>query len=256
MIGFIEFIADTVGLSHWHLLVLCFVSFLGSFITAAVGLGGGTLTLATMSLLMPPGVLIPIHGLVQLGSNFGRALLMREYIIRGIIPVFVLGTIIGAFVGGQLVMVLPVAVLQIILSLFILYTVWIPSFTARKTNSIAFLGVGALGAFTTMFVGASGPLIAPFVISASNGRKQIVGTHASLMTIQHTFKLIVFGLMGFGFGPYIPLIICLIFFGFIGTYCGKITLSRLPEGVFKISLKVILTIMAFKLSYDAYFTGF
>jgi len=238
--------------AHWELFVLCTVSFLGSLITAAVGLGGGTLTLATMALLMPPAVLIPIHGVVQLGSNFGRALLMYRDIIRDIVPIFVLGTIIGAFVGGQVVVVLPVAVLQIILSLFILYTVWIPSFKANKSNNLTFMGVGVIGAFTTMFVGATGPLIAPFVIAASNGRKQIVGTHAILMTIQHSFKLIVFGFIGFGFAPYIPLIICLILFGFIGTYIGKLALNRLPENVFRSSLKAILTIMAMKLSYDAY----
>ena len=60
---------------------------LGSLITASVGLGGGTLTLATMALLMSPTVLIPIHGVVQLGSNFGRALLLYREIIRGIIPI-------------------------------------------------------------------------------------------------------------------------------------------------------------------------
>ena len=103
-----------------------------------------------------------------------------------------------------------------------------------------------------MFVGATGPLIAPFVIAISNGRKQIVGTHASLMTIHHSFKLIVFGLIGFSFAPYIPIIISLIIFGFGGTYIGKLALNRLPEHIFRGGLKSVLTVMALKLFYDAF----
>ena len=123
-------------------------------------------------------------------------------------------------------------------------------------KKVTFIGIGAVGAFTTMFVGATGPLIAPFVIAISKGRKQIVGTHACLMTIQHSFKLIVFGLIGFGFAPYIPLIIGLLIFGFIGTYIGKLALNRLPEHIFRGALKSVLTVMALKLSYDAFSSWF
>ena len=104
-----------------------------------------------------------------------------------------------------------------------------------------------------MFVVATGPLIALFVIAISNGREQTVGTHASHMTIQHSFKLIVFGLIGFSFVPCIPIIISLIIFGFGGTYIGKLALNRLPEHVFRGGLKSVLTIITLKLFYDAFF---
>ena len=252
MVGFIDFLAHGSGVSNWEFILLCTISFLGSLITASVGLGGGMLTLATMALLMPPAVLIPVHGVVQLGSNFGRALLLYKDIIRIIIPTFLMGTIIGAIVGGQVVVALPVEMLQIILSIFILYTIWVPALKAHDFKKFTFASVGAIGAFTTMFVGATGPLIAPFVIAISNGRKQIVGTHASLMTIHHSFKLIVFGLIGFSFAPYIPIIISLIIFGFGGTYIGKLALNRLPEHIFRAGLKSVLTVMALKLFYDAF----
>ena len=115
---FVDFLTYGIELSNWEFMLLCAISFLGSLITASVGLGGGTLTLATMALLMPPAILIPVHGVVQLGSNFGRALLLYKDIIREIIPTFLVGTIIGAIVGGQVVVVLPIETLQIILSIF------------------------------------------------------------------------------------------------------------------------------------------
>jgi uncharacterized membrane protein YfcA len=49
--------------------VLLAASFCGSLLTAAVGVGGGTLVIIILASLVPPAVLIPVHGLVQLGSN-------------------------------------------------------------------------------------------------------------------------------------------------------------------------------------------
>tara|TARA_A100000164_G_C21925263_1_gene782712 strand:+ start:872 stop:1207 length:336 start_codon:yes stop_codon:yes gene_type:complete len=107
MSTFFEYLATGSGIELWEVVALCIVSFLGSFITAAFGLGGGTLNLATMALIFSPAILIPIHGVVQLGSNFGRAILMHKSVNIEIIPLFILGTIIGALVGGNLVVELP-----------------------------------------------------------------------------------------------------------------------------------------------------
>jgi uncharacterized protein len=249
--SFIEYLINGTGLGFWEFVLLCGVSFIGSVITASMGLGGGVLTLATMALFMSPTALIPVHAVVQLGSNFGRTLLMYRDVLKEILPMFLIGTIIGALIGGNVVIVLPIYLLQIILALFILYSVWAPKFQAEKPRNKAFIGVGAVGAFTTMFVGATGPVIAPFVIAASNGRNQIVATHAACMTIQHSFKIIAFGFIGFVFGPYIPLLVGLLAFGFAGTYCGKLALNRLPEHLFRVMLKGVLTLMAIKLFYDA-----
>ena len=56
-------------------------SFIASFITAAFGIGGGVLLLAVLAALMPPAALIPVHGVVQLGSNALRLMLFHSPII-------------------------------------------------------------------------------------------------------------------------------------------------------------------------------
>lgn len=244
------FLINGTGLELWSFALLCAVSFLGSFITAALGLGGGTLTLASMALFVPPVVLIPLHGVMQLGSNAGRALLMHRHVLMSIVPVFVIGTILGAAIGGQVVVVLPTYLLKSVLAAFILYSVWIPGFQASDPGKKTFFGVGALAAFTTMFVGATGVLIAPFVLAAAKNRQEIVATHATLMTIQHLFKVIVFGFLGFAFGSFVPFLISVIVFGFAGTYIGKLALNRLPEHLFRSILKFILTALAARLLYS------
>ena len=247
----VEFLIGDAGIQLSGLFILCGVSFLGSFLTASLGIGGGVLVLATMAQFLPPVVLIPVHGVVQLGSNIGRASLMRRDILTSIIPAFLVGTLLGALLGANLVFSLPTALLQTVLALFILYAVWAPKFKASNPGKTTFFTVGFGATLVTMFVGATGPLVAPFVGAACPERQQVVATHATLMTIQHGFKIVAFGTLGFAFGPYIPLLGGLIMFGFAGTWCGKHVLLRVPETAFRTGLKIILTLLACRLLYGA-----
>lgn len=238
-------------LSQWGFWGLCVISFIGSVIAAALGLGGGLLVLATMTLVLSPTVLIPIHGIVQIGSNGFRAVLMRREILYRVAPAFIIGTLIGSYIGGQTVIALETWVLQLILGLFVLYATWAPKFRSSNPGPAKFFGCGIAGGFATMFIGGSGPLLAPFVNAACPTRQQVVATHATLMTFQHLFKVIIFGALGFAFGPYIPLLIGLLAFGALGTLVGRNILNRLPEKVFRIGLQTILTLLALRLLYAA-----
>lgn len=251
MDSLISLILDGTGLTVASFAILCGVSWLASFFTASLGLGGGTLVLAVMALILPPTVLIPVHAVVQIGSNGGRVALMVRDVVKPVVLPFLVGTLIGAAIGAQVVVALPTAILQGVLASFILYATWAPKFQANKASLKSFLGVGVIATFATMFVGATGPLVAPFVASYCEKRQNIVATHALLMTIQHGVKMVAFGLLGFSFGPYIPLLIGLISFGFVGTLMGKTLLNKLPEHVFKVGLKAILTLLAVRLMYSA-----
>ncbi len=247
----LHLILDGTGLTMGNFLLLCGVSLIASFFTAALGLGGGTLVLAVMAITLPPTVLIPVHAVVQIGSNAGRVALMLRDIVKPVVLPFLLGTLIGAALGAQIVVSLPTAILQAILAVFILYATWAPKFQAHKPSLTTFFGTGLVATFVTMFVGATGPLVAPFVAAYCDRRQNTVATHALLMTIQHGVKIAAFGILGFSFGPYIPLLIGLIGCGFIGTLAGKSLLNRLPERVFKTGLKVILTLLSVRLMYSA-----
>lgn len=85
-----------------------------------------------MALIFSPAVLIPVHGVVQLGSNFGRAFLMYKNVKMEIIPSFILDTIIGTLVGGNIVIELPTQTLQVFLAMLIFYTVWAPKLLVNK----------------------------------------------------------------------------------------------------------------------------
>lgn len=249
--GIIEILIEGTNLTIWWFIGLCAISFVGSFIAAALGLGGGILVLAVMALILPPTVLIPVHGVVQLGSNLGRAILMARSVFMLVVPAFIGGAGIGAAIGARVVLVLPLWILLALLAIFVLYGTWSPGFRSAKPSRKKFFAVGAVSSFVTMFVGATGPLIAPFVAAACAERRQVVATHAMLMSIQHGIKVLAFGVLGFAFGPYLPLLIGLLVFGFLGTAVGGMLLAKLPEHIFRSGLRAVLTILAFRLFYDS-----
>lgn len=248
----LAFLTEGTGMDAWVFLGLCLVSFLASFLTASLGLGGGLLTIAAMSAVLPPVALIPLHGIVQLGSNAFRAALLIRHAAFGIVPAFAVGTVLGTLIGANTFAALPTWVLHAILGTFILYATWAPGFRVGKRELWKFFAAGSATGFITMFVGGTGAMVAPFVRAACDERQQVVGSHAVLMSIQHTVKIVAFGAIGFAIGPYLPLLAGLLLFGFAGTWSGKQLLNRLPEELFRKALTVVLTVLALRLLYSAW----
>jgi len=226
-------------------LVIC--SFLTSALTAALGLGGGILLLAVMAAVVPVSAVIPVHGVVQLGSNGGRALLMARHARRNIVGPFLLGSVAGAVVGGSAAINLPENLLRVSLGLFVLALTWLPRPKTRGLGAGGIAVVGSVTTFLTMFFGATGPLIAAFLSPDRLDRHTLVSTHAACMTIQHVLKVAAFGILGFAFSTWIPLLVMMIASGFIGTLAGAKLLDKLPAKVFRWALKILLTVLALHL---------
>lgn len=233
-------------------LVLVAVAFLGSAITAGLGIGGGLTFITVLASLAPATAVIPIHGVVQLGSNVGRAAVQRAHIDWPIAAYFIIGCLAGSVVGGNLVVNLPANVLKVVLALFILYTIWGPTrFGISKIGPVKLAVTGGISAFVTMFIGATGPFVISVLAPRLPDRRRLIGTHSVCMIMQHSLKILVFGLLGFSFSPWIPLLAAMIGVGFLGTLLGSRILHWAPEALFRKALKVILTILAANLLLSA-----
>lgn len=220
------------------------ISFLTSLITAAFGIGGGVVMIAVLASLLPPAALIPVHAVVQVGSNAGRALIMRAHIDWPILGVFLIGTVVGVAIGGVIVVDLPAAVIQIGVGLFILWTiVGKPPAFLRHSAWLA----GGVSSVLTMFFGATGPFVAAYLKTRGYDRMTHVATQGACMTAQHALKVVAFGVLGFAFGPYIVLILGMIGFGFLGTIVGRKILMKIDEAFFKRVLSGILIVLALRL---------
>ncbi len=83
-------------------LALIATACLTSAMTAALGIGGGVLLLAIMSMLLPAAAIIPLHGLVQLGSNANRAAFTAKHIRWPALYWFIPGVLLGAGLASVL----------------------------------------------------------------------------------------------------------------------------------------------------------
>lgn len=231
-------------LAPWLSAALVGASFGTSFVTAAFGIGGGLLMLAILAAILPAAALIPVHGVVQLGSNLSRAGLLARHVQRGPLLWFGIGTAIGALAGGAIAVDLPAGLIQAGVGVFVLWSVFAspPKWLTRMT-----LVSGAIAAFLSMFFGATGPFVVNLVRSMNLPREQHVGTHAAMMVLQHALKVLVFGLFGFAFGPWLGLVGGMIVAGFLGTWAGKRVLTRLSEKVFRRVLSTILVVVSLEL---------
>ena len=224
--------------------LLVAASLVTSFISAAFGIGGGFTLIALLALLLPPAALIPVHGIVQFGSNAGRVgIMLKDVVWRPVLP-FVIGTLIGAGLGAMVVVQLPPWAVQLALGIFIIWAVFakLPPIQQRYI----LLG-GVVSSFLTMFFGATGNFIAAMVKSMNLEPVPHVATHSLMMTFQHFVKVLIFGLIGFQFGPYMILIIGMLISGFLGTIIGSRFLTKAGGRYFKPVLNTILFLAAARL---------
>ncbi|MBE9636360.1 TSUP family transporter [Salipiger mangrovisoli] len=234
------------GMADAVFALLIGTSFAASFITVAFGIGGGGILLAVMATLVPPAALIPTHGVIQIGSNIGRAALTFRHIYWPALPAFALGSAIGAAAGGAIAVTLPPAIMQIGIGAFVIYTVFAkPPRGLRDWPAL----VGVVSSFLTMFFGATGLFVATFTKSHQLPRHSHVATHAALMTVQHGVKTIAFGLLGFAFAHWWAFILAMIAAGFLGTMTGRLVLNRIDDRRFRLALDNILILLALRLIY-------
>lgn len=228
--------------------VLVIASSFTSALTAAFGVGGGIAMLTLMGLFVPVAALIPVHGAVQLGSNTGRAWHQRANVRMDVAAPFIAGSVIGAIIGALVVVQLPDDVLKLVLGTFVVAITWTRVPGIEKLTRVGLAVVSVVVALAGMIVGATGPLVSVlFAQFFANDRKALVATHAAGMTAQHGLKIIVFGLAGFAFWEWLPLIAAMVFSGYLGTVYGTRLLERIPEAIFRKWFKIAITVLALDL---------
>lgn len=251
------------------LIILAFFTSALSGITAA---GGGMLLISAMALFLPVHIVIPIHAVTQLASNFSRAILSPATTAWHIGVPFMLGMLIGmpGAIGVYTIYAAKFSALP--LGIFVLMMVWLPPHkiasvlkrkgpgAAKKISSrdkpevcksrYTGVGFGLLGfiqIFITLFVGSSAPLNLPFLLQQQLKRDQLVATSAMMMTGVSLAKIAIFVGAGFSFVTYTWLLIGLLCAVFGGSWCGTRVRQYIPEQKFVRLLKLVLTLLALRL---------
>ena len=174
-----------------------------------------------------------------------------KHIDWNMLKYFSLGAIVGAFLASFIVVQLPLVIIQFAVAAFILFLVWGSKPKAQEMRPVGRTLAGLVTTLVSMFVGATGPLVAAFVHRNNYTKMQITGTFASCMTLQHGLKAFVFTFVGFSFAQWAGLIIIMIASGALGTFFGLKVLKRVPAKKFTVIFKVVVTILALRLVVEA-----
>lgn len=235
------------GVDALTAIILIFVSFFTSALTAAFGIGGGVAMLGALAGAVPTNVIVAVHGVVQLGSNLGRAILQRTHADWPAVLRFLIGAVAGVALGAWLFVSLPERILLGLLGVFILVMVWVPKPKIPGLSKAGLVIGGGISSVLTMFIGATGPFTQAILLPLGLDRKGLIATHAVMMAFQHALKVVAFGFIGVALVPWLPLVAAMIVSGFAGTVMGTRLLERLPERLFQVILKVLLTVIALDL---------
>lgn len=232
-------------------LILTVVSFFTSAFTAVVGVGGGVLLISIMTVFLPAAAVVPVHGMVQLASNASRCLFAPKQIAWSVVRPFIVGLLIGCVAGAQVVVRVPSGFLPVPLACFILLVTWWPDWKKRFRLPGKFLALGFVQAFLTLFVGATGPLNPPVLLRHGLSGGETVVTQALLMTLVHLSKVITFGLLGFAFASYLPLMGGMIVAVTAGSWAGTQLRHKVPEQALKTVIKWLVTLLALRMLLKA-----
>jgi uncharacterized membrane protein YfcA len=221
-----------------------------SIISGIIGMGGGSLLLAVMTLFFTLDVIIPIHGVIQLSANGSRIFYLRKNLVKEIIVPLTIGTVIGMIVGVYLKRRYSIND-NYALGTIVLF-IWYVVFKPKKLPHIqipfwAFSIVGILTGLLAMFVGAVGPLLAVFFIRDDLTKEEIVANKSFSQAVCHLLKIPAFMSLGFDFVGYAYVWAPMLIASLLGTYIGVNALGKLDEKLFRKIFKVTLFIASVKI---------
>jgi uncharacterized protein len=228
------------------------VAVLTSIVSGVMGMAGGMLLLAVLLLRFEPSVAIPVHGVVQLVSNGSRALFLRKHIAWSAVWRFVWPLLPAGALGIWLLAYVPGSASRIAIGLFVLASTWHKSFFSVGTGTHATSALpvgGALVGFFSTLIGATGPLLGPFILALELGSQPTIATLAACQIFQHASKVLLFGLRGFDVAGYLVPCALLCVCAVAGSAIGTRLLDRIPEKSFKLTVRLMLTALALQQLY-------
>ncbi|MGB8330120.1 MAG: sulfite exporter TauE/SafE family protein [Polyangiales bacterium] len=226
--------------------VLVLACFATATVSAILGLAGGVTLLGVMTALLPAPLVVPLHGIVQLASNWTRTWAFRRHVRWSIFFTFMLPAVMGVAVAASIWADLGLTWFRAWVGVFILcFLAWRrykPTLRNPPVWSYAVLGLAA--GLLAIFVGATGPFLAPFFLRDDFDNEEVIATKAVCQTWLHLLKIPAFLALSFNYKPYATLLAGLVVAVIGGTYFGKHLLSRISKDRFVLWFQLVLATLA------------
>ncbi len=222
-------------------------------ISGILGMGGGIMLLGVMATLLPPAWVVPLHGIVQLSSNFTRTLVFIRHVRWSIFAIYAFPMLGGVALatslwsGANLAWFKPG--IGVFILLFLLWRRFKP--VMRNLPLWVYAPLGFVAGFITLFIGATGPFIAPFFLRDDADSETVIATKAVCQSLGHALKIPAFLALDFNFVPHLPLLAGMIAAVIVGTLAGRWLLARISKRRFVALFEILLVIIAIYLILGA-----
>ena len=189
------------------LLVLCGC---GAWFISTIAAGGAaTLLVPVLSFLLGAQLVAPVLSVASICANPSRAWLFREHIDWAVLVWLIPGSLLGAGIGSWTLTRLDPRVIEIILGLFLLAMVLNNRIGGHRLpfrmQRPLFLPLAATASFLSGLIGATGPILNPFMLHYGLEKETLVATkslNSLLMQITKISSYALFGLLTVKTGLY------------------------------------------------------
>lgn len=226
------------------------VSFFTSFVTAALGIGGGLGLLSVMPAFLPMSAVVPVHGVTQLVSNASRFVFDWRHAEWRLLPGYLAGACLGGAVGYLFIGRVPDLYLSAVLGVFILLCAWTDLVKKLGKLVTGFFSIAFLQTFLSLFVASVGLISQPVLIKQGLAKNRVIVTHAMQMSVLHGLKVFAFVVAGFPFLRYWQIMLVMTAASAVGSYVGGFCRDRIPERWGVVALQAGITFFACKMIVD------
>jgi hypothetical protein len=208
-----------------------------------VGFGTGVLMLPLVTWIVGVRAAVPVLSIALLVGNGARAWLSRGELDWRVIGAYLAGAAPLAVLGSLLFATARLEWLSRVMGLFLLLAVPLRRWMERGPRRMRlryFPLLGAVTAFLSALVAATGPLNAPFFLGYGLRRGAYVGTEAVCSAAVHVVKTVVYGRYAL-VGPE-PAGLGLAMGGvmLVGAWLGRALLTRMGDRTFLVVIEVIM----------------
>ena len=241
--------AAEMFLSDWGFPAILGSTFITSLISGMTGMAGGLILLALMVSWVQTVFIIPLHGAIQAVSGMSRTFLFFRYLRWKIVAHYSLGVLPGSFLGLYVFKLFPPDLFKLVLGIFILSITWLPKLRPKHGGGTEryFIILGCISAMLSTFLGAAGGFIAPYFIRDDISKHELIATKSTCQGIVHLVKIPIFGLVGANIFVNWFHLLLLALASFVGIWVGKKFLNLIPDKVFFIAFKILLTLIALRI---------
>ena len=124
-----------------------------------------------------------------------------------------------------------------------------PKFQSNFDVPGKWIVIGFLSCSLGLLVGAVGVFVGSLLLAEDLEKKAMVGTQATLQTVIHLAKLLVFMSLGFVIWPWILLLAGAVGCTYLGTFIGTKILDLIPQKLFKQIMVTLVMALSLRLIF-------